>query len=106
MPRLFWYGSLQQSEVQLATFGRLLAGNRDALVGFELQALQRGDKLLANVVRSSRSDSRVSGTTFEVSEVELAAADTFEHGDRYTRIPATLASGEPAWVYVDAASLA
>ncbi len=68
MPRLFSYGSLQQPAVQLATFGRLLAGSRDALVGFELQQVRHGDKQLANVIRSARADSQVSGMTFEVTD--------------------------------------
>ena len=105
MPRLFSYGSLQQPDVQLATFGRQLAGSQDALMGFELVTVQHAGKQLANVIRSSRDDSRVSGSAFEITDSELAAADAFERGDAYTRIPATLASGGEAWVYVDAASL-
>ncbi len=35
MPLLFSYGTLQQDDVQLATFGRLLSGTADALVGYE-----------------------------------------------------------------------
>jgi hypothetical protein len=35
MPLLFSYGTLQQEDVQLATFGRRLAGTRDELLGFE-----------------------------------------------------------------------
>jgi Gamma-glutamyl cyclotransferase, AIG2-like len=105
MPRLFSYGSLQQPAVQLATFGRLLAGSRDALVGFELRNVRHGDKQLANVIRSARADSRVGGTTFEITDAELAATDLYERGDAYTRIPATLASGGEAWVYVEAASI-
>ena len=35
MPLLFSYGTLQQPDVQLATFGRLLAGHADDLVGYE-----------------------------------------------------------------------
>ena len=31
MPRLFSYGSLRESRVQLATFGRLLSGQPDEL---------------------------------------------------------------------------
>jgi hypothetical protein len=40
MALLFSYGTLQQVEVQRSTFGRLLRGERDELVGFE-QALLR-----------------------------------------------------------------
>ena len=105
MPRLFSYGSLQQPALQKATFGRELAGSRDALPGFELHDVKHGDKQLANVIRSSRTDSRVGGTRFEISESELAAADEYERGDAYTRIQATLASGCEAWVYVEAASI-
>jgi hypothetical protein len=106
VPRLFSYGSLQQPAVQLATFGRMLAGSRDAVVGFELGSVRRGDKQLANVTRSFLADSSVGGTAFDVSESELAAADAYERDDAYTRIRVTLASGEEAWLYVDAASLA
>ncbi len=35
MPLLFSYGTLQQEDVQLSTFGRLLQGQRDELLGFE-----------------------------------------------------------------------
>jgi hypothetical protein len=35
MPLLFSYGTLQQEDVQLSTFGRLLHGQRDELPGFE-----------------------------------------------------------------------
>jgi gamma-glutamylcyclotransferase (GGCT)/AIG2-like uncharacterized protein YtfP len=101
MPRLFSYGSLQQPAVQLATFGRLLAGCRDELPGFELQTVRHGDKQLANVIHSARADSRVAGTVFEVSDAELAAADAYERGDDYTRIQVTMASGTDAWVYTD-----
>ena len=77
----------------------------DALIGFELRDVRHGDKLLANVIRSVRAESRVSGTTFEVTDAELAAADVYERGDAYTRIQASLASGGEAWVYVEAASI-
>ena len=34
---LFTYGTLQLEEVQLATFGRVLEGRPDALVGYRLE---------------------------------------------------------------------
>ena len=43
MPLLFSYGTLQQAAVQLSTFGRLLAGQPDELVGFELSVLRVED---------------------------------------------------------------
>lgn len=35
MPLLFSYGTLQQDDIQLATYRRRLDGHRDALVGFQ-----------------------------------------------------------------------
>ena len=58
----------------------------------------------ANVTFNGRHDSRVSGTVFEVTEAELAAADEYEQRASYTRVPAMLASGKEAWVYVEARS--
>lgn len=110
MPLLFSYGTLQQAEVQRATFGRLLVGTADALLGFE-EALVRIDDaaVLATsgkthhpIVRLSGDDaSRVPGTVFEVTDEELCRADRYEVA-AYRRVAVTLASGRQAWVYVDA----
>jgi gamma-glutamylcyclotransferase (GGCT)/AIG2-like uncharacterized protein YtfP len=56
----------------------------------------------ANVTFNGRSDSRVGGTVFEITDAELAAADDYEQLAAYKRISATLASGQQAWLYVDA----
>ncbi|MEO8369096.1 MAG: gamma-glutamylcyclotransferase family protein [Candidatus Solibacter sp.] len=111
MPLLFSYGSLQQPDVQRSTFGRLLQGYADELPEYEpslveiedvtAAAAASGATHYANVTFNGRSDSRVSGTVFEVSDVELAAADGYEKIANYRRIAATLASGTQAWLYVD-----
>ena len=110
MPLLFSYGTLRQEAVQRSTFGRLLRGEPDDLVGFEESVLRVGDpefvaesgKADHAIVRfTGRDESRVRGTAFEVSEAELASADRYEPAG-YTRILATLASGRRAWVYADA----
>jgi gamma-glutamylcyclotransferase (GGCT)/AIG2-like uncharacterized protein YtfP len=107
MPYLFSYGTLQQPEVQMLNFGRLLAGEPDQLIGFEQSVLKVEDpefvtvsgKALHSIVRfTGRTEDRVSGTVFEVSESELAGADAYEPAG-YTRIAAALASGKRAWVY-------
>ena len=105
MPWVFSYGSLQKPAVQLATFGRLLAGRADALPGFELGMVRHGEKQHANVKRCVLAESRVSGMAFEITDAELATADEYERGDAYARIAVSLASGIEAWVYVEAASL-
>lgn len=111
MPLLFSYGTLQQDDVQLSTFGRLLRGQRDELPGFEPSLVKVQDPRVAatigrthhaNVLFNGRDDSRVSGMVFEITDAELAAADRYEQLAAYTRIPVMLASGKQAWVYVDA----
>jgi gamma-glutamylcyclotransferase (GGCT)/AIG2-like uncharacterized protein YtfP len=115
MPLIFSYGTLQEEHVQLSTFGRLLHGHRDELVGFEPSSVRIEDAQLAaaigrthhaNVTFNGRPDSLVTGTAFEITDAELAAADEYEKTASYTRIVATLASGKQAWVYVDARSAA
>jgi len=105
---LFSYGTLQQPEVQLATFGRELTGRRDAIVGFELDHVTVTDPHVVATSGSDRHpilrptdrlDAHVDGTVFAISEAELAAADEYEVDD-YRRVPVPLQSGATAWVYV------
>jgi gamma-glutamylcyclotransferase (GGCT)/AIG2-like uncharacterized protein YtfP len=105
---LFSYGTLQQPEVQLANYGRLLTGAPDALRGYRLAPLAISDphvialsgKAMHTIARLSGSpEHRVEGTLFEISEDELAATDAYEV-DVYARIEVTLESGKMAWVYV------
>jgi hypothetical protein len=109
MALLFSYGTLQQEEVQVATFGRRLNGQRDELPGFEpslvriedpQSAVTLGKTHHANVLFSAREGSRVSGMVFEVTEAELASVDLYEAPFQYQRVTALLASGREAWVYV------
>jgi gamma-glutamylcyclotransferase (GGCT)/AIG2-like uncharacterized protein YtfP len=110
MPLLFSYGTLQQENVQLSTFGRLLHGQKDELLGFEQSLVRIEDsqivatsgKMHHPIVKfNGRNDSRVSGTVFEITDAELASADQYEVAV-YQRVAAMLASGKQAWVYVDA----
>jgi gamma-glutamylcyclotransferase (GGCT)/AIG2-like uncharacterized protein YtfP len=102
MPLLFSYGSLQRTEVQLATFGRMLAGAPDELLGFELVLPGASGSPHANVAPADDSR-RVRGTAFDVTETELAAADEYERRDGYVRVAARLSSGRNTWVYIDSA---
>ncbi len=110
MPLLFSYGTLQQDDVQRATFGRLLAGRRDTLPGYAQGLYEIGDpEVVATSGKthhpilqpSGHSADRVDGTVFEISDAELAQADAYEVA-AYRRVEATLASGLLAWVYIDA----
>ena len=107
VPLLFSYGTLQLADVQVATFGRLLAGEPDALIGFETGVLTIEDPEFvetsgkadhAIVTFTGKPNSRVPGMVFELSDDELASADAYEPAG-YTRISTTLASGKQAWVY-------
>jgi len=110
MPLLFSYGTLQQENVQLSTFGRLLQGEKDELLGFEQslvrienpQVVATSGKTHHPIVKfNGKNNSRVSGTAFEITDAELARADQYEVAS-YKRVAAVLASGKQAWVYVDA----
>jgi gamma-glutamylcyclotransferase (GGCT)/AIG2-like uncharacterized protein YtfP len=113
MPLLFSYGTLQQEDVQRSTFGRLLDGRTDALVGFEKSSLRIDDPQVVaaygtpnhvTVTFNGRPDSRVTGTVLEVTDAELAVADGYERVAQYSRQSVTLASGKQAWVYAHAPS--
>jgi hypothetical protein len=110
MPLLFSYGTLQQPNVQLATFGRLLSGSPDALVGYEQSMVAIDDPEVVKTSGKSHhpivrftgvSDAQVPGTVFEITREELEQADRYEVA-AYRRVSAALASGGTAWVYVDA----
>ena len=109
MPSIFSYGTLQRDEVQRIVFGRTLQGRRDELPRYEpsLVAIESpqiaaalGRTHHANVTFNGRDDSRVPGTAYEISDLELASADQFEAPFSYRRVAVTLASGAEAWVYL------
>ncbi len=108
MERLFSYGTLQLERVQRETFGRLLEGAPDALVGFRRDMVEitdpdvlakSGERFHPIVSRSGDEADRVEGTVFLVTLDELAAADAYEVAD-CERVEAALASGLRAWVYI------
>ena len=104
---LFSYGTLQQEDVQLASFGRRLSGRADALVGWRQEmveitdpdVLTKSGKALHPILIPGRTDDSVAGTVFEITAEELTAADRYEVSD-YKRVAASLKSGLTAWVYV------
>ena len=112
MPNLFSYGTLQQEEVQLSTFGRKLNGCIDLLPGYILSQLRIIDP---EVLRTSGKEfhpiakytgdglDRVPGMVFELTDAELIEADGYEV-DAYRRVSVVLASGLHAWVYVEASA--
>ncbi len=109
MPLLFSYGTLQFSQVQKDTFGRLLDGEADALVGFSRTMIEitdpdvlksSGERFHPIVLRTNNVTDRVEGKVFKISDAELMRADKYEVSD-YVRESVILESGRVAWLYVD-----
>lgn len=107
MPLLFSYGTLQQTEVQLANFGRVLSGRQDSLLGYRVgeikitdeRVLRESGKAMHPILRfTGKMHDEVAGTVFEITDAELAQADDYEVSD-YVRTKATLKSGIECWIY-------
>lgn len=105
---LFTYGTLQDAEVQLDTFGHLVAGEPDALPGYTVDYVEVEDPRVTEVsglsvhpiVRATGNDlDKVTGLVLHLTSDELDAADEYEVS-LYRRVAVTLASGREAWVYV------
>ena len=110
MAFLFSYGTLQQEQVQLATFGRQLKGCSDQLSGYCLDQLTINDEQVVAtsgeavhpIARKTEvPEQSVPGIVFEVTEDELSHADRYEV-TAYQRIEVALESGRIAWAYVQA----
>lgn len=108
--RLFSYGTLQQGDVQLATFGRLLETKADVLEGYRLGLLAIGDAEVVKtsgkthhpiISRTGDTVDKVPGAILHITSEELARADKYEVAE-YRRESVVLASGAVAWAYVDA----
>lgn len=104
---LFAYGTLQNVAVQLATFGRKLNGQPDALVGYRLVLVEIADQDFAashgaqqrSLESTGLASDFVAGMVFAVTRQELVQSDEYEPAD-YHRVRVALRSGGQAWVYV------
>jgi len=110
VPLLFSYGTLQQTEVQLANFGRILTGAKDSLPGYVVDDIKIHDERVIResgkdvhpiLVHTGRKSDVVAGTVFEITDTELAQADDYEV-DAYRRVEAELESGKRCWIYAAA----
>ncbi len=108
--RLFSYGTLQREAVQLETFGRRLEGRADVLLGYRRALMRITDPAIVAVsgaehhplvTPSDDPADAVEGQVFLITPAELAAADAYE-APEYRRISVSLASGDDAWLYVEA----
>ncbi len=110
---LFSYGTLQNAEVQLETFGRELEGFVDVLLGYQLEMVEIEDAqvvLLSGkthhpiAVLSADKSAEIKGMVFKITQQELARSDKYEV-DAYQRVLGQFKSGKKAWVYVSAKTL-
>lgn len=104
------YGTLQLEAVQMATFGRPLAGASDALQGFELVVLKIEDQTVVAISGTAhhtmarftgRASDVILGTVFAVTPDEIQSTDKYEVA-AVRRVAVILQSGLRAWAYVDA----
>ncbi|AWL13218.1 hypothetical protein HMF8227_02767 [Saliniradius amylolyticus] len=104
---VFSYGTLQQSDVQEATFNRLLHGQPDVLQGYKIDSIEITDQRVIKasgknihpiLTHTGIPEDRVAGTVFELTEEELALSDDYEVED-YQRVLAVMESGISAWIY-------
>lgn len=105
---LFSYGTLQLPEVQRATYGRLLEGAPDVLVGYRLEPVVISSPEVVGISglevhtiarRTGDAADRVPGVVFRLTAAEIEATDRYET-DAYARVEVVLASGARAFVYV------
>ncbi len=108
MEYLFSYGTLQQKDVQLENFGRILEGSEDILQKYILKEIEITDESVLKISKkrfhpilffTNNFEDEVKGTVFNITSTELLKADDYEVDD-YERIEATLKSGTGSWVYV------
>lgn len=106
---LFSYGTLRQTEVQLANYGRLLTGEPDALKGYVLVDIVIEDPHVVAISgksshtiarRTGRPSDRVPGVVFTITPGELEVTDQYETAD-YAQVRVTLESGRTAIAYVE-----
>jgi len=104
---LFSYGTLQNNQVQIDLFGRILSGSKDILQGFKLAVIEITDEVFLSrgeqntqriAIATGDPQDQIEGMVFEVTVNELLHADKYEPSD-YKRVKVTLASGKQAWVY-------
>ncbi|WP_298743878.1 gamma-glutamylcyclotransferase family protein [uncultured Microbacterium sp.] len=105
---LFTYGTLQFAEVQLDTFGRIVAGESDTLPGYTIDYTEITDQRVVDVsglsvhpvIRHTGNPvDKVVGKVLHVTLDEIDAADEYEV-QLYRRERVMLGSGRAAWVYV------
>ncbi|MBQ4913775.1 DUF4286 family protein [Maribacter sp. MMG018] len=95
---LFTYGTLQEKEVQMGVFSRLLGGIDDTLHHHKISE-EKVAGLYPTLEPTGNSKDFIKGKVYTVTEEELKKADLYE-GEAYKREEVVLVSGKKAWVYL------
>ena len=110
LERLFSYGTLRDEDVQRSLFGRVLASQSDALIGYRLRMVRiddadfvarSGAEMHRTLEYTGAPSDRIEGRALTLTGEELESADDYELSG-YERGLVTLASGTVAWLYVKA----
>jgi hypothetical protein len=108
MEKLFSYGTLQLTRVQLELFGRTLKMEPDVLIGYKKERIKIKLDTVVNVsgeeehviISYTGNDSdMVEGMVLSLAPGELKHTDDYETND-YKRVEVVLRSGRSSWVYV------
>ena len=97
MEKLFAYGTLLDSAVQMSVFGKILRGVSTCLKGYRKTAIAIDNVEYPNL--QEFDEGIVDGIVFEITEAELLRADEYE-GEEYKRIRCTLENGVVVWIYI------
>jgi len=110
LEKLFSYGTLQQENVQIETFGRSLVGYPETILGYRLDSVIIDDPYVVELsgkhihlmlILSENPQDCVKGTVFDITPDELKRADAYEVS-AYKRVLASTQSGEKVWIYAKA----
>ena len=91
----------------METYGKILKGKPDKLIGYILSNLRITDKNVIEksgkeihpvAIKTSDGNDSIEGIIFEISEKELVETDKYEVSD-YERVLETFKSGREAWIY-------
>jgi gamma-glutamylcyclotransferase (GGCT)/AIG2-like uncharacterized protein YtfP len=92
MEKLFVYGTLQNTDIQLRLVGRTITGVPDTLRGFRSHILMHYPTALPDAA------GEISGQVMDVTLDEIVAFDAYETS-AYLRVRVLLESGIEAWMY-------
>lgn len=100
---VFSYGTLQNPEVQMELYQRVLEGQSERLSGYVLESINLPDSSFNYITYpiakpTGNPQDSVEGFVFYLSEHELKITDTYE-SEAYARVQIKLDSGIEAIVY-------